>query len=120
MVSSPSLCVRGCMKSVSVGAEEIVWALAKDGVVYALSPDYNLFIENNSGSWLQRTDILREVFEYQKPAFLRGFSSFQGTCDGVSGWMEGPNAVSGLFEKYSFQSKALTPTKSLDNSDVMF
>ncbi|KAK5979447.1 hypothetical protein GCK32_002849 [Trichostrongylus colubriformis] len=100
MVSSPSLCVRGCMKSVSAGAQGVVWALAEDEVVYALSPDYNLFSEGNSCVWSQSTVIHREVTEYQKYAFIRGFTSFQGSSEGgISAWMEGPCAVSGLSEK---------------------
>uniref|UniRef100_A0A7I4Y739 Galectin domain-containing protein n=1 Tax=Haemonchus contortus TaxID=6289 RepID=A0A7I4Y739_HAECO len=99
MVSSPSLCVRGCMQTVSAGAEDVVWALAKDGTVYALTPDYNLFSENNSNVYTQKADIIREIVEYQKHVFLRGFTSFQGWCNGVSGWMEASSAVNGLFEK---------------------
>ncbi|VDO24958.1 unnamed protein product [Haemonchus placei] len=35
-------------------------------------------------------------FEYQKHAFLRGFTSFQGWCNGVSGWMEASCAMKSL------------------------
>ncbi|KAK6738643.1 hypothetical protein RB195_020637 [Necator americanus] len=96
----PSLCIPGCMKSVSAGAEGVVWSLAKDGAVYALSPDYSPVSGNVTNLALpQKTEILREVTEYQRHAFMRGFVTFQGTSNGIAAWMEGNDPVNGLYDK---------------------
>ncbi|KAJ1364636.1 hypothetical protein KIN20_024766 [Parelaphostrongylus tenuis] len=60
--SCPSLCIPGCMKNVSAGANGIVWSLAHDGAVYSLSPDFDPL----SGSALnfsavQQTTVIKEV-----------------------------------------------------------
>uniref|UniRef100_A0A0K0DHZ5 Peroxin/Ferlin domain-containing protein n=1 Tax=Angiostrongylus cantonensis TaxID=6313 RepID=A0A0K0DHZ5_ANGCA len=97
----PSLCIPGCMKSVSAGANGIVWSLAQDGAVYSFSPDFNFL----SGSVLnfsavQQTNVVREIYEYQQSAFMRGFVAYRGRSkDGITAWMEGSNSVSGLYEK---------------------
>ncbi|KJH45659.1 Propeller [Dictyocaulus viviparus] len=59
---SPSFSIPGCMKSVSAGANGIVWSLSHDGVVYTLSPDYDLFSGNVFNfSLVQKTIVIREV-----------------------------------------------------------
>ncbi|VDM58188.1 unnamed protein product [Angiostrongylus costaricensis] len=75
----PSLCIPGCMKSVSAGANGIVWSLAQVGDITAYS---------------------FSVYEYQQSSFMRGFVAYRGRSkDGITTWMEGSNSVSGLYEK---------------------
>ncbi|VDO93202.1 unnamed protein product [Heligmosomoides polygyrus] len=96
MESSPSLNIPGCMLSISAGVDGVVWSLAADGTVYALSSGFDLFSGNAVHIFVQRTEVVKE---YQKHAFMRGFVSFQGSSSGVSAWMEGSRAVNGLYER---------------------
>ncbi|KHJ93556.1 hypothetical protein OESDEN_06533 [Oesophagostomum dentatum] len=95
-----SLCIPGCMKSVSAGAEGIVWALSREGTVYALSSDYNPVCGHLGNLTLfQKSEVVREIVEYQRHAFLRGFITFRESSHGISGWMEGLDSVDGLYDK---------------------
>ncbi|EYC26929.1 hypothetical protein Y032_0009g430 [Ancylostoma ceylanicum] len=88
------------MQSVSAGAEGVVWSVAKDGAVYALSSEYSPVAGNIANLALpQKTEILREVVEYQRHAFMRGFVTFQGASSGISAWMEGSVSINGLYDK---------------------
>ncbi|KHJ75037.1 hypothetical protein OESDEN_25347, partial [Oesophagostomum dentatum] len=85
------------MKSVSAGAEGIVWALSREGTVYALSSDYNPVCGHLGNlSLFQKSEVMREIVEYQRHAFLRGFITFREASHGISGWMEGSDSVDGL------------------------
>ncbi|VDK78742.1 unnamed protein product, partial [Cylicostephanus goldi] len=60
-ISYPSsLCIPGCMKAVSAGAQGVVWSLAKDGRVYALSPEFSPVCGVTAVSLPQKTEVLRE------------------------------------------------------------
>ncbi|KAK6037548.1 Propeller [Cooperia oncophora] len=89
IVSSPSLCVRGCMQSVSAGAEGIVWALAKDGVVYALSSAYNLFSGTHSTGVCRRQTFLEKWLNIRSMySFVDSSHSKEHLAELQGGWKD--------------------------------
>ncbi|WKX94932.1 hypothetical protein Q1695_011855 [Nippostrongylus brasiliensis] len=113
-----SICVPGCMQSISAGVSGVVWALAKDGTAYTLSPDFSLLSGTVANQFTQKTEVVKKVTEYQKYAFLRGFTSFQGASNGVTAWMGGYRAVSGLYTRLpSREWMWIDPTWSLVDAD---
>ncbi|VDL79668.1 unnamed protein product [Nippostrongylus brasiliensis] len=66
-------------------------------VSYGLS--LSLLCGTVANQFTQKTEVVKKVTEYQKYAFLRGFTSFQGASNGVTAWMGGDRAVSGLYTR---------------------